>query len=157
MDSDIFDNGTRTVETVPLTEEGGTTEVPVGRRYLGALLCIALAFGIRYWLTPLLGEELPFMLFIAASLVAAWYGGAVAGIVALLLGLFLADYFFLAKAKVAGTHSTEALYFIRYIFTASLGIALIETLHRGRRKLQREVNRRQRSEAELLRAQEQLR
>ncbi len=93
------------------------------------------------------------MLFIAASLVAAWYGGAVAGTAALLLGLFLADHFFLAKAKAQFTRSTEVLYFVRYLFTASLGIALIETLHRNRRKLQREIARRQRSEAELLLAQ----
>ena len=49
------------------------------------------------------------------------------------------------------------LYFIRYVFTASLGIALIETLHRNRRKLQREIRRRQQSERALLKAQEQLR
>jgi signal transduction histidine kinase len=122
---------------------------------LGALLCILVAFGIRYWLTPLLGEELPFMLFIAAALVAAWYGGAVAGIVALLLGLFLADYFFIAKAP-AGRRSPEILYFVRYVFTASLGIALIETLHRSRRKLQAEVGRRRLSETALLQAQAQL-
>src|SRR5689334_10548727 len=125
-------------------------DMPAWQRYLAALFCILVAFCIRYWLTPVLGEELPFMLFIAASLVAAWYGGAVAGAVALLLGLFLADYFFLAKAKAQLTHSTEILYFVRYLFTASLGIALIETLHRNRRKLQREVARRQCSEAELL-------
>lgn len=131
-------------------------DMPAWQRYLAALFCILMAFCIRYWLTPILGEELPFMLFIAASLVAAWYGGAVAGTAALLLGLFLADYFFLAKAKAQLTHSTEVLYFLRYLFTASLGIALIETLHRNRRKLQREVARRQNSEAELLRAQNML-
>ena len=125
-------------------------DMPAWRRYLAALFCILIAFGVRYWLTPILGEELPFMLFIAAALVAAWYGGAVAGTTALLLGLFLADHFFLAKAKAQLTRSTEALYFVRYIFTASLGIALIETLHRSRRKLQSEVARRQRTEAELL-------
>lgn len=128
-------------------------DAPAWRRYLAALLCILVAFCIRYWLTPLLGEELPFMLFIAASLVAAWYGGAVAGIVALLLGLFLADYFFLARSKSDMAHLPEALYLVRYIFTASLGIGLIETLHRSRRRLQKEVARRQRSETELLKAQ----
>jgi signal transduction histidine kinase len=96
------------------------------------------------------------MLFIAASLVAAWYGGAVAGIVALLLGLFLADHFFLARPMGAMAHSAELLYFVRYVFTASLGIALIETLHRSRRKLQREVARRQRAQTALLQAQAQL-
>ena len=137
-------------------EESGGLEKAAWRRYLGTLLCIAVAFAVRYWLTPWLGEELPFMLFIAASLIAAWYGGAVAGIVALLVGLFLADYFFLAKAKAQLTQSAEALYFIRYVFTASLGIGLIETLHRSRRTLQREIARRQHSEAELRRAQVQL-
>ena len=96
------------------------------------------------------------MLFIAASLVAAWYGGAGAGIAALLLGLFVADYFFLTKAKAGLTRSTEILYLIRYVFTASLGIGLIETLHRSRRRLRREIARRQCSEAELLLAQAQL-
>ena len=132
------------------------SEMPAWRRYLAAFVCILAAFAIRYWLTPILGEELPFMLFIAASLVAAWYGGAGAGIAALLLGLFVADYFFLAKAKAGLTRSTEILYLVRYVFTASLGIGLIETLHRNRRRLQREIARRQTSEAELLQAQAQL-
>jgi len=135
------------------TERTNTLDMPAWQRYLAALFCILVAFGIRYWLTPVLGEELPFMLFIAASLVAAWYGGAMAGTAALLLGLFLADYFFLSRAKAQLTRSTELLYFVRYLFTASLGIALIETLHRSRRKLEREIVRRQHSEAELLLAQ----
>src|SRR5215469_5797795 len=113
-----------------------TNEMPTWRRYVAALVCILTAFAIRYWLSPILGEELPFMLFIAASLVAAWYGGAGAGIAALLLGLFLADYFFLDKAKAGITRYPQLLYLIRYVFTASLGIGLIETLHRSRRRLQ---------------------
>ena len=44
-----------------------------------AVLAVLVAFGIRYLLTPVLGEELPFMLFIAAALIAAWYGGAATG------------------------------------------------------------------------------
>jgi signal transduction histidine kinase len=136
---------------------------PAWRRYAVAVLCILTAFGIRYCLTPILGEELPFMLFIAAALVAAWYGGAPAGIVALLLGLFLADYFFLTRGKPGMSGPAETLHFVRYIFTASLGIALIEVLHRGRRRtqaameeLRREVARRERSEEALVQAQAQL-
>src|SRR5579883_2607496 len=132
-------------------------EKPAWRRYAGALVCILVAFGVRYWISPLVGDELPFMLFIAASLVAAWYGGAVAGIVALLLGLLLADHFFLVHGRSGVTHPTQALYFVRYLFTASLGVALIETLHRTRRKLEAEVARRRRSESALLEAQERLR
>ena len=95
------------------------------RRYAVALSFVAVAFLIRYWLTPLLGEELPFMLFIAASLLAAWYGGAVTGIAALLLGLFLADNFFVARNGATGTGGpSSGLLIFRYMFTASLGSVL---------------------------------
>jgi signal transduction histidine kinase len=135
------------------------------RRYGVAVLCVLVAFAIRYWLSPVLGEELPFMLFLAASLIAAWYGGAVAGIVALLLGLLLASHFFLPlKNPPRMPYSEELLQFIRYLFTASLGIVLIEVLHRDRRRtraalneVQREIERRQRTEAALREAQTQLR
>jgi signal transduction histidine kinase len=60
--------------------------------------------------------------------------------------------------------SLEALQFIRYFFTASLGIALIEVLHRDRRKaraaleeLEREVKRREKTEEELRQAETRLR
>ncbi len=135
------------------------------RRYGVAFLCVLVAFAIRYWLSPVLGEELPFMLFVAASLVAAWYGGAVTGVVALLLGLLLASYFFLPGQRPPRMpYSLETLQLVRYLFTASLGIVLIEVLHRDRRRtraavqeLEREVERRQRTEAALREAQAQLR
>src|SRR5207253_1901088 len=102
--------------------------------------CVLIAFTIRYFLTPLLGEELPFMLFIAAVLVAAWYGGAITGFAALLLGLLLADWFFIPPKSVLGTSNfLEVFRIVRYLFTASVGIALIEILHRGRRRTQAAV------------------
>jgi signal transduction histidine kinase len=155
-DNQVFETTPSATAITHSSEQLSSTEAPAWRRYSGAVLIIAVAFGIRYWLTPLLGEELPFMLFIAASLVAAWYGGAAAGVVALLLGLFLADHFFVARPNATAAHPPGVLYLVRYLFTASLGIGLIETLHRGRRKLQREILRRQRSEAALLEAQTQL-
>src|SRR5215472_16863922 len=97
-------------------------KAPVLLRYAVAVSCILVAFALRYFLTPVMAEESPFMLFVAAALVAAWYGGAMAGSVALLLGLFLADYFFLSKGNQAVSHSVEIFRVIRYVFTASLGI-----------------------------------
>ena len=129
---------------------------PLFKRYAVSVGCILIAFLIRYFLTPVLGEELPFMLFIAAALVAAWYGGAASGVVALLLGLLLADYFFLATGKAGEPHPPQIFYFIRYFFTASLGIALIEVLHRNRRALENEVQRRARSEKTLIEAETRL-
>ncbi len=125
-------------------------------RYGVAVGCMLVAFGVRYLLTPWLGEELPFTLFISAALVAAWYGGASAGILALLLGLFLADHFFLASAHSSATGRLQFLYILRYVFTASLGIFLIEVLHQNRRKLEREVAKREQSEAALSEAHKQL-
>lgn len=130
--------------------------ISVLRRYAVAVVCILVAFGIRYAFTPILGEELPFMLFIAAALVAAWYGGAAAGIVSLLLGLLLADHFFLSRSRVDMSEPQEILHFVRYFFTASLGIVLIEVLHRSRRRLQQEIARRARTERALVEAQGQL-
>lgn len=137
---------------------------PALRRYIVALGFVGVAFLIRYWLRPLLGEELPFMLFIAAALLAAWHAGAAAGISALLLGLFLADYFFVRGQHVRDAHDPLiTLLMFRYLFTASLGIALIEVQHRARRRtegaldeLRREVALRKQSEAALLQAQQQL-
>jgi signal transduction histidine kinase len=125
-------------------------------RYTVAFLCMLVAFEIRYFLTPWLGEELPFMLFVGAALVAAWYGGAVAGMASLLMGLFLSDYFFLSRAAPGFPPRIEALHVVRYVFTASLGIILIEVLHRNRRKLEEQIARREESEARLREAHEQL-
>jgi signal transduction histidine kinase len=155
-DNQVFETFHSANEVPYLAEPWSPTEAPAWRRYLVAVLSISLAFVVRYWLTPFLGDELPFMLFIAAALVAAWYGGALAGSVALLLGLFLADHFFMTSPKEGWTHSAVVLHLVRYLFTASVGIGLIETLHRSRRKLQREILRRQRTEAALLEAQTQL-
>lgn len=134
---------------------------PARKRFSMAVLCVFVAFEIRYWLTPVLGEELPFLLFVAAALIAAWYGGAVTGVVALLLGLFLAEDFFVAPKGIP--YPVEFFDFIRYIFTASLGVVLIEVLRRGKRRteialdeLRVEVARRERTESELREAQTRL-
>ena len=94
----------RTPSVEEITRPGGANRweaMPMWRRYVVAALCVLVAFLIRYMLTPVLGEELPFMMFMAAALVAAWYGGAVTGIAALALGLFLADYIFLPSRTAA--------------------------------------------------------
>jgi len=86
------------------------------------------------------------------------------GILALMLGLFLGDHFFLPPKAVPGTdHSLVMFRLARYVFTALLGIVLIEVQHRQRRRtlmavheLRREVARRMRSEADVVDAQGQL-
>ena len=126
-----------------------------------AAACVLSAFCIRFLLSPELGDELPFMLFVAAALVAAWYGGGLGGFFALGLGLFMGGYFFLAVHP--GWPKLQWFRLFRYLFTTSLGIILIEMLHRGRRAFQtkavelaEEASRRRRSEEALLKARDQL-
>jgi len=135
------------------------------KRYVVAIIAVGVAFVARYFMSRVLGEELPFTLFIAAALVAAWYGGAATGIVALLLGLLVADYFFVGPPRAFGADNVNSwVRIVRYVFTASLGIGLIEVLHRARRRTEgalreakAEAARREKSEAKLLEAHELLR
>ncbi len=129
--------------------EGATANKPLLLRYALAAGCMIAAVAVRYFLTPWLGEELPFMLFIGAALVAAWYGGAAPGLAGLLIGLFLADHFFLSHNPPG---KLEFFRVFRYLFTASLGIALIEVMRRNQRRLELEVAKRKASEAGLLEA-----
>jgi signal transduction histidine kinase len=159
---------TRTVKRFDESGAAGTTRerVPRALKHYGvAIVAVGIAFFARYFMSRVLGEELPFTLFIAAALVAAWYGGAATGIVALMLGLLLADYFFVGSARAFGAHDPNSwVRIVRYVFTASLGIGLIEVLHRARRRTesalretQAEAARREKSEAKLLEAHDLLR
>lgn len=136
---------------------------PVWLRYFVAVGCVLCALGTRLLLAPVLGDELPFLLLIAASLVAAWYGGIVPGAASLLLGLVVGDYFFVPGNPFRWSDPKELAHLLRYLFTASLGIALLEVLHRANRRTQaalqdvrHENALRRRSEEALLQAKDQL-
>ncbi len=131
------------------------------KRYGFAVFCVFVAFGIRSLLTRFIANELPLMFFVAAVLVAAAYGGAMPGVIALILGLLLGDFFFVKPAAAPGAAIALLTPQLgRYIFTASAGIILIEILHRSHlrtraivEELQREVARRKITEERLTEAQ----
>ena len=50
---------------------------------------------LKLLLNPFIDEESPFLLFFAAVLISAWYGGFGPGLLTTLLGALLSDYFFL--------------------------------------------------------------
>ncbi|HWF18101.1 MAG TPA: ATP-binding protein, partial [Verrucomicrobiae bacterium] len=127
------------------------------RRCAVALILVAVAFAIRLALGPWLGEELPFMLFSAAALLAAAYGGAVPGFLALVLGLFLGDVFQeSSKNMLIVSESLNHLRTIRYLFNISVGITLIEVLRRNYLRMKLEVAKRKASEAQLMEAKAEL-
>lgn len=64
------------------------------KAYAMAVLAVAAAAGVRALLDPLMGDVLPFPTFFCAILIAIWFGGFRAGLLALILGLFVADFLF---------------------------------------------------------------
>jgi signal transduction histidine kinase len=118
-------------------------------RYGCAVLLVLAAFGIRWSLEPVLNEELPFMLFIAAALVAARLGGAGPGLLAMLLGLVLSDYIFLRPKGTFALSTVVIFQILRYLFTGSLGIVLLDLLQRSRSRLEATQDLLRRHNAEL--------
>ncbi|HEY9847792.1 MAG TPA: DUF4118 domain-containing protein, partial [Candidatus Caenarcaniphilales bacterium] len=49
-------------------------------QYGGALLAVGIAVILKLLLTPWIGQESPFLLFFAAVMVSAWFGGLGAGL-----------------------------------------------------------------------------
>ncbi len=64
-------------------------------RYGVAVLAVAVALALKLLLKPLLEMESPFLIFFAAVMVSAWYGGRGPGFLATALAGLLSDYFFL--------------------------------------------------------------
>ena len=62
-------------------------------RYGCAVLSIALATWVRVLLNPTLGVQNAFSTLLLAVLVTAWYGGVQPALLAVVLGVFSADYF----------------------------------------------------------------
>ena len=56
-------------------------------RYLLALGVVVLALAIRVLLSPIVGDESPYLIFVPAMLIAAWVGGFWPGVVALVASL----------------------------------------------------------------------
>ena len=150
------------------TVEFGTSpprsSASVLRRYGVAGLSVVVALVARSSLTRVVGDELPLAFFVIAALVAAWYGGALIGVLALFVGMVLGDYFFVGpKGALGFSNRSEFFQFVRSILISSVGIVLIEILRRGRHRAQlmaealaQEVARRRQSEAALVEAQSQL-
>lgn len=101
--------------------------------YLVALLATAVAAVGRLAYSPLIGNELPYLTFFAAVMVAAWYGGLRPGLFATLLSGVTASYLFLVPAS--GTHGrlADAIGLALFGAIGWLMSDMSERLHRARR------------------------
>ena len=68
--------------------------VPLLGRYGFAVVAVGLALIPKLMLEPVLGDESPFLLFLAAATITAWYGGIGPGVVATVGASVVSAYFF---------------------------------------------------------------
>jgi K+-sensing histidine kinase KdpD len=102
----------------------------LSRRYGLTLLVVIVAFGLRFWLFGTVDTRFPFIFFVPAAMLAAWYGGLGAGLLATAAGLLLGDYFFLSQHEALGAvRDTERLSIGLYAVTSAMCVLLLENLH----------------------------
>ena len=91
---------------------------------------VILAFALRYWVFGIQEYRFPFILFVPAAMIAAWYGGMAPGLVATVAGLMLGDYFFLSDHQALGpVRESERIAIGLYAVTTTLCVLLFENLH----------------------------
>jgi PAS domain S-box-containing protein len=110
--------------------------LPTGWRYLAALAVVALAALLRMALEPLWGNQIPFIFFYPAIMLAAWVGGLGPGLAATVVSATLADYLWIEPARSLRIESaTDALALATFVVNGSLISALNEAWRRGALRL----------------------
>jgi len=66
--------------------------------YFVALAAVGVAWGVRAWLDPVLGHEVPYITFFLAVAMSAWAGGIGPGFLATALSLVIAWYFYVGPS-----------------------------------------------------------
>ena len=114
---------------------GAIRSRPVLARYGFAVGCLLCSFLIRYALTPQIHERNPYTFFVPAVLLASWYGGWMPGMLVLVGGYLLGDYFFTGSRPGFGPYDwPELILAVVYLLISGCGIVLINQLHRAHRE-----------------------
>jgi two-component system sensor kinase FixL len=79
--------------------------------YVVALLSVAIAFAIRFFLEPLLSQQAPFLLFVPAVLVSSLHGGLGPGLLATLLSVLISLSFLSGGLVLTTSETINALIF----------------------------------------------
>jgi K+-sensing histidine kinase KdpD len=124
------------------TPPGGTfPHHSVLARYGLALAVVLIAFALRFYFFGTTDKRFPFIFFVPAAMIAAWFGGMVPGLLATAAGLMLGDYFFLSEHSALGTlRESERLAIGLYAITTSLCVLLFEHMHNIIRRLERALD-----------------
>jgi K+-sensing histidine kinase KdpD len=115
---------------------------PFVRRYGLAVGVVVFAFGLRYLIFDTTDHRFPFIFFVPAAMIAAWYGGMAPGLLATAGGLLLGDFFFLSSHEALGpVREGERMAIGLYAVTTTLCVMLFENLHNRIRRLEHALER----------------
>jgi signal transduction histidine kinase len=110
------------------------------KRYGFVLGAVGGALGLRLGLGPLVGQNVPLLMFVTAIMVSAWYGGFWPGMTATLLSVLCAAYFFLVpiySLRIVQTSDIVAV--VIFLVIGFLISSLSEALHLSRRRVEHMV------------------
>ena len=94
-------------------------------RYGCAAVAIALATWVRVLLGPVVGDLSPFSTLLFAVMLTAWYGGVRPALVAVILGVFTADYFLVPPLGSFGFKGAAQYVDLGLYLSVGLGIAVL--------------------------------
>ena len=117
--------------------------------FLLAAVAVAVAFGVRLAVKPLIGNASPFLVFTPALMVAAFHGGPAAGALATVLSALLGSHFFLRTLGEPGVETWDrvALFLLVGASITSLSGVVRTTRRRLAESLWREQKARAQAEA----------
>ena len=126
-------------------------------RYGVAVIVIALALGVKLLLDPLIADQSPFLLFAAAVMVAAWFGGLGPGLLATALGAVVADYYFLAPIGSFTPPGVAFLPLFLFVLQGALISLLAGALRSARRRAEASTEQARRHQESLRSSEERFR
>ena len=127
-------------------------------RYGVAVIAIALVLGLKLALDPLFAEhQSPFLMFAAAVMVAAWFGGLGPGLLATALGAVAGDYFFLPPVGSFTPLSVALLPIFLFALQGGLISILVEALRSARERAEASTQQARRHQESLRQSEERFR
>lgn len=109
-----------------------------------AVGCVAFTFGIRWLLTPVLGDQVPFLVFFPAIVAASWFSGRGAGLLATVLSAVAGSWFlglFGPSGGAAGRTVLSPAVFLLVGASISLAVAYMRRAQEGAQKAQNDLRR----------------
>jgi K+-sensing histidine kinase KdpD len=108
-------------------------------RYALAVIVVVAVVLSKWLLDPLIGSEMPLLLFLGAVMVSAWYGGLWPGMVTAGLSAFAAHFFFVEPvANTAGlSYAADYARVTLFLLEGALIAWLAESLHSASRRAER--------------------